>query len=80
MYVLYYNMNVYYIYNKERRNEMKKYRVYDNNTNELIMESDDKFDINVFLMTNTSGDIYTFHNEGEYFIMWFECYTVYIKM
>ena len=59
---------------------VKKYRVYDNNTNELIMETDEKFDVNVFLMTNTSGDIYSFHNEGEYFIMWFECYTVYIKM
>ena len=59
---------------------VKKYRVYENNTNELILETDEKFDMNVFLMTNTSGDIYSFHNDGEYFIMWFTYYTVYIKM
>ena len=57
-----------------------KYRVYDNNTNELIIESNDKFDIDSFVMTNSSGEMYNFHDEGEYFIMWFECYTVYIKM
>lgn len=59
---------------------MKKYRVYDNDNNELIFESDEKFDTDVFLMTNTSGDILTFHMDNEYLIIWFESYTVYMKM
>jgi hypothetical protein len=72
-------MDVYYIYNKERRNKMKKYRVYDNSKNELLIESDDMYEIDLFVTLNPSGNLLSFAKENDIFIMWYECYTIYYK-
>lgn len=58
---------------------MKKYRVYDNNTNELLIESDDMYEIDIFVTLNPSGNLLSFHKENDIFIMWYECYTIYYK-
>ena len=72
-------VDVYYIYNKERRKEMKKYRVYDNSKNELLIESDDMYEIDLFVTLNPSGNLLSFAKENDIFIMWYECYTIYYK-
>jgi hypothetical protein len=72
-------VDVYYIYNKERRNKMKKYRVYDNSKNELLIESDDMYEIDLFVTLNPSGNLLSFAKENDIFIMWYECYTIYYK-
>lgn len=58
---------------------MANYVIFDNN-NEIILSTNDKNDCNIFLMTNSSGSIYMFHKEYDRFIMYFENYTLNMKM
>ena len=57
---------------------MYKYTIYDND-NEIIFSSDDKRELDIFMMINNSGSIYMFHKENDIFIMFFENYSIYIK-
>lgn len=58
---------------------MKKYRVYDNKKNELLIESDDMYAIELFITLNPSGNLLYFHKENDIFIMFYECYTIFYK-
>jgi len=57
---------------------MYKYTIYDND-NEIIFSSNDKRELDIFMMINNSGSIYMFHKENDIFIMFFENYSIYIK-
>ena len=56
-----------------------KYRVYDNKTNELLIESNDMYEIDLFVSLFPSGNLLSFAKENDIFIMWYECYTIYYK-
>lgn len=56
-----------------------KYRVYDNKTNELLIESNDMYEIDLFVTLNPSGNLLSFAKENDIFIMWYEEYTIYYK-
>lgn len=58
---------------------MADYVFFDNN-NEIILSTNDKNDCNIFLMLNSSGSIYMVHKEYDRFIMYFENYTLNMKM
>lgn len=58
----------------------KKYTIYDNDTNTVLFESDDKDSVDLFLAINSSGSIEMWHKENNIFIMYFENYTIYMKM
>ena len=59
----------------------KKYTIYDNDTNTLLFESDDMFEVNNFIDYNLeSGELLHLHKENDIFIMYFTTYTIYMKM
>lgn len=60
---------------------IKKYTIYDNNTNTMIFESDDMFAVNNFIDYNLeSGELLHLHRENDMFIMYLTTYTIYMKM
>ena len=59
----------------------KKYTIYDNDTNTLLFESDDMFEVNNFIDYNLeSGELLHLHKENDIFIMYLTTYTIYMKM
>jgi len=59
----------------------KKYTIYDNDTNTLLFESDDIFEVNNFIDYNLeSGELLHLHKENNIFIMYLTTYTIYMKM
>lgn len=59
----------------------KKYTIYDNNTNTVLFESDDMFEVNNFIDYNLeSGELLHLHKENDIFIMYLTTYTIYMKM
>lgn len=70
---------MYTIYNDTEGIKNMKYRIYDNNKNELLVESDDMYAIELFITLNPSGNLLYFHKENNIFIMWYECYTIFYK-
>lgn len=59
----------------------KKYTIYDNDTNTLLFESDDIFEVNNFIDYNLeSGELLHLHKENDIFIMYLTTYTIYMKM
>lgn len=58
---------------------MKNYTVYDTN-NKVWFETDDKHEMDMFFMVNRTGDLYLFHEEDGFFIMYFEDCVIYKKM
>ena len=71
---------MYTIYTIKNGDNTMKYRVYDNKTNELLIESNDMYEIDLFVTLNPSGNLLSFAKENDIFIMWYECYTIYYKM
>ena len=59
----------------------KKYTIYDNDTNTLLFESDDMFEVNNFIDYNLeSGELLHLHKENDIFIMYLTTYTIYMRM
>jgi len=58
----------------------KKYTIYDN-TNTVLFESDDMFEVNNFIDYNLeSGELLHLHKENNIFIMYLTTYTIYMRM
>ena len=58
----------------------KKYTIYDN-TNTVLFESDDMFEVNDFIDYNLeSGELLHLHKENDIFIMYLTTYTIYMRM
>ena len=55
-----------------------KYTIYDND-NKMIFESNDMYDVDLFVVMNPSGNLISFHRENDIFIMYYECYTIFYK-
>lgn len=59
----------------------KKYTIYDNNTNTVLFESNDMFEVNNFIDYNLeSGELLHLHKENDIFVMYLTTYTIYMKM
>lgn len=59
----------------------KKYSIYDNDTNTVLFESDNMFEVNNFIDYNLeSGELLHLHKENDIFIMYLTTYTIYMKM
>lgn len=59
----------------------KKYTIYDNDTNTILFESDNMFEVNNFIDYNLeSGELLHLHKENDIFIMYLTTYTIYMKM
>ena len=59
----------------------KKYTIYDNNTNTMIFESNDMFEINDFIEYNLeSGELIHLHKDDNMIIMYLTTYTIYMKL
>jgi len=59
----------------------KKYSIYDNDTNTLLFESDNMFEVNNFIDYNLeSGELLHLHKENDIFIMYLTTYTIYMRM
>lgn len=59
----------------------KKYTIYDNDTNTILFESDNMFEVNNFIDYDLeSGELLHLHKENDIFIMYLTTYTIYMKM
>lgn len=59
----------------------EKYTIYDNDTNTVLFESDNMFEVNNFIDYNLeSGELLHLHKENDIFIMYLTTYTIYMKM
>ena len=56
-----------------------RYGIYDNKTSELLIESNDIYEIGIFVTLNPSGNLLSFAKENNIFIIWYEEYTIYYK-
>lgn len=59
----------------------KKYTIYDNNTNTILFESNDMFEVNNFIDYNLElGELLHLHKENDIFIIYLSTYTIYMRI